>query len=65
MRETILSLGGQVLFETTFVGFDQEEGKVKAVHLLKNGKVAKMYCDALVLAIGHSSRDTYRLLYDQ
>lgn len=65
MRETILSLGGQVLFETTFVGFDQEEGKVKAVHLLKDGKVAKMYCDALVLAIGHSSRDTYRLLYDQ
>ncbi len=62
MRETIISLGGQVLFETTFVDFEEKNGKVKSITVLKDGARHQMYCDYLVLAIGHSARDTYRLL---
>ena len=63
MRQTILDLGGTVMFETTFVDFETEEDKVKKIIVEKNGQKKIMYCDALVLAIGHSARDTYRLLH--
>lgn len=65
MRETIISLGGQVLFETTFVDFEEVNGKVKSVTVLKEGQRHTLYCDHLVLALGHSARDTYHLLYDR
>lgn len=63
MRETILSLGGQVLFETTFIDFEEKNGQVKSITVLKDGQRQTLYCDHLVLALGHSARDTYRLLY--
>lgn len=65
MRETILSLGGQVLFETKFIDFQEANGKVKSITVLKDGHRHSMYCDHLILATGHSARDTYRLLYDK
>ena len=53
--DKIVSLGGKVYFNTKFEGARYENGKV--VSVIANGSEIK--CGALVLAIGHSARDTY------
>ena len=62
MREYFKSLGGQVLFETRFVDFVESNGKVEKIILENDGKVWQEKADIVVLAIGHSSRDTIRTL---
>ncbi|MBO5098676.1 MAG: FAD-dependent oxidoreductase, partial [Clostridia bacterium] len=61
IREEIISLGGTFLFETTLKDIIIKDGKVvKAV--TDKGEIE---CDRLVLATGHSSRDTYKMLYEK
>lgn len=62
MREYFKSLGGQVLFETRFVDFSEYKGKLNKIILESYGKVWEEDADIVVLAIGHSSRDTIRTL---
>lgn len=57
IREYIISNGGEYYFDTKFLEFN------------KNGNVIEVMCDkktfttdALVLAIGHSARDTFKML---
>lgn len=59
IRERIVSLGGQVRFHSVLTDFTSENGKIKSVTV--NG-CEKIPCEALVLAIGHSARDTFDLL---
>lgn len=59
IREKIKSLGGEVLFSSKLEEVKIEEGKVKSI--IVNGK--EIQCENLILAIGHSSRDTYEMLY--
>ncbi len=61
MREHIISLGGEVRFEAKATGFETKEGRVSAVII--NGQ-ERLPADHVVLAIGHSARDTFELLYD-
>jgi uncharacterized FAD-dependent dehydrogenase len=58
MREYIRSKGGQVLFNTRLEDILLQDGKVKEV--AANGK--KIPVSAVVLAIGHSARDTFEML---
>lgn len=60
MRKEILSLGGEVRFETKFVDFKEDQGHY--VCLEHDGKQSWEEVDDLVLAIGHSARDTYEML---
>ena len=69
MREYIISLGGRVLFNTKLEDVILQNGRVKEV-LLKSvnadmvpSKVEKMPVSAVILAIGHSARDTFEMLY--
>jgi uncharacterized FAD-dependent dehydrogenase len=65
MREYFISLGGNVLFEHKLTRVEEGElGKVELTIDTPNGQV-KTSCDILILAIGHSSRDTIRMLYDK
>ena len=59
MREYIKSLGGEFHFNEKIEDFIIEEGKVVGVV----GK-EKYFSDTVVLAIGHSARDTFYKLYD-
>ena len=61
IREEIKSLGGEVHFSSKVEKIEYENGKLKSI--VVNGK--EKPCEALVLAIGHSSRDTYEMLYEQ
>ncbi len=62
IRERIISLGGKVLFEHTLTDIDVKNRTVT----VKNGEktLTLPYTD-LVLAIGHSSRDTFEMLYNK
>ncbi len=65
LRKEVISLGGKIYFNT----------RLKDIHI-KNDKVCAAVCDSpegelcfecdtLIMAIGHSARDTFHLLYDK
>lgn len=68
MRQTIEQYGGTYLFHTCFMGVAQEDdtrgkGQLKGIRVTDaQGGEQVMACDACVLAIGHSARDTFERL---
>lgn len=62
MRKTITELGGEYRFESHVTDIDIKDGQVRGV-VLKSGEYIE--ADHVVLAIGHSSRDTFQMLYDK
>ena len=60
IREKIKKLGGEVHFKSKLEKINVEDGKLKSIII--NGK--EIPCECLILAIGHSSRDTYEMLYN-
>ena len=62
IRKTILSLGGEVRFETALCGIRFfSDGRVRAA-VTTNGEIET---DALFLAVGHSARDTFKALVSE
>ncbi len=61
IREEIKSLGGEVFFNSKLEKISYDDGKLKSI--IVNGQ--EILCTALVLAIGHSSRDTYEMLHNE
>ncbi len=62
MREEIIRMGGKVCFESQVTDVLVEQGQVKGVVVNNQETIA---CEQLVLAIGHSARDTFSLLYEK
>jgi hypothetical protein len=62
MRETIEELGGEIRFETRIEDIEIEDGRVRALHLAGGERLA---ADHVVLAVGHSARDTFHMLYER
>jgi uncharacterized FAD-dependent dehydrogenase len=62
MRKTILSLGGDIAFESRVEDILIEGGRVTGVAL---GNGQRIQTDHLILAVGHSARDTFEMLYDR
>lgn len=63
MRKEILALGGEVRFHSQVT--DMEEELTEAGKVIKSvtvNKTDKLYTRILVLAIGHSARDTFQML---
>jgi hypothetical protein len=63
LRQQIIDWGGQFYFESLVTDLIMEQGSVKGVVLHEGGEQLKS--DAVVLAIGHSARDTFQMLYDR
>lgn len=64
IRETILSLGGEVWFHTVMTGLKTQNGHLTGVEYRKaTGETGRIDTGALLLAIGHSARDTFSMLY--
>ncbi len=59
IRQRIISLGGEVRFNTRVTGLCTESGKLTG---LKTETGECIPCDTCVLAIGHSARDTFEML---
>ena len=60
IRKQIISYGGEVRFNSRLDSLIVKDGSLKAA--LVNGE--EIPCENLLLAIGHSSRDTYTMLRD-
>lgn len=63
-RKFIEANGGEFRFLTTFKTFKAENGKVISAIVEHNGILDEIKCDNIVLAIGHSARDTFYSLYN-
>ncbi len=59
LRKRIIDLGGEVRFRTQVTGFCTEGNQLTGV---KTADGELIPCDKAVLAIGHSARDTFRML---
>lgn len=59
IREEIIRLGGSFRFNTCLTNINIENNKVNSIEV-NNSEIIKT--DVVVLAIGHSSRDTFRML---
>lgn len=59
MREEIISLGGEVRFESRVADLLIERGRIEGVALASGETLHGRH---VVLALGHSSRDTFRML---
>lgn len=64
LRERLISLGTTVLFSTKLVGIDVKNKAVSATRVAKNGKIDVIDTENVVLATGHSARDSFHLLRD-
>ncbi|MEN3366696.1 MAG: uncharacterized protein V7606_3970 [Burkholderiales bacterium] len=62
MRATIEALGGEFRFETRVEDLDIDNGQVRGVVVAGGEHIAT---DHVVLAVGHSARDTFQMLYDR
>lgn len=65
MRNSIISLGGKFLFEHKFSDIIVEDGNIRAIEVENENKKMFMPCDVLVLATGHSARDTFKMLHNR
>ncbi|WP_313088996.1 NAD(P)/FAD-dependent oxidoreductase [Pseudomonas sp.] len=62
MREEIKALGGEVRFDSRVVDFIIEDGRIQGVRMADGAEIRSRY---VVLALGHSSRDTFRVLHER
>jgi uncharacterized FAD-dependent dehydrogenase len=62
MREEIIALGGEVRFASKVTGLVLHEGQVEGVELASGEVLPSRH---VVLALGHSARDSFRMLHRQ
>ena len=67
IRNEIIRLGGEVRFESQVTDFVIQNNEIKGVNVfdLKENKEYIIDAEVVVLAIGHSARDTFEKLYDR
>lgn len=67
IRQKIISMGGEFKFENQLIGFETENNKIVGVDVLdiQSNNEYKIETDRVVLAIGHSSRDTFEMIYNK
>ncbi|MDI1353921.1 MAG: FAD-binding protein [bacterium] len=63
IRETILSHGGEVWFNTKMIDFTIKEEKIVSLLLENESNTKEVPISNLILATGHSARDIYELLH--
>ncbi len=61
MRASIEELGGEFRFQSKVERIDIDQGKVRGIELAGGEYLATEH---VVLAVGHSARDTFQMLYD-
>ncbi|MGZ5006557.1 MAG: NAD(P)/FAD-dependent oxidoreductase [Methylobacter sp.] len=62
LRATIESLGGEIRFQSRVDDVIIDNGQIRGV-ILANGET--IHATHVLLAIGHSARDTFKMLYDR
>ncbi|MBE6927746.1 MAG: hypothetical protein E7467_04565 [Ruminococcaceae bacterium] len=63
LRERVISLGGEVRFGAKMTALETENDRICGVKYEHNGEEHRLSCKHVILAIGHSARDTFRMLH--
>ena len=63
MRGRITSLGGEYRFFTQLTDICVKDGRLSSVTVTHDGQDEVIPCGHLILATGHSARDTFEMLY--
>ncbi len=63
IREEIIRLGGEVLFETRLANLVVENGCVRGAVCERGGERLEIDTENVLLAVGHSARDTFAMLH--
>ncbi len=62
LREEVISLGGEVRFSHRLDSIKAENGILSEITVSHEGKRETLPCSCLILATGHSARDTFYML---
>ena len=65
IRREIEALGGRVLFGARMLSLHLDKGAVRGLVYQQGGQERELDCEALILAIGHSARDSLQTLHRQ
>lgn len=65
MRLETIRLGGKFMFNTRFTKCNYTNNELKSIEVETDKEIQTIPCEVLVLATGHSSRDTFKMLYDE
>ena len=63
-RREILALGGEVRFGAKLTGLCLENGALAGIEVTTRAGVETLPCRELILAVGHSARDTFEMLLE-
>ena len=61
MRNKIVSMGGEIKYNSYFNDFEINKNKLSKIRINNDW----IDCETLILAIGHSARDTFEMLYNK
>jgi len=62
MREKIISMGGEFRYNSCMTNIEIVNNEIKSICINNKETIP---CDNLILAIGHSARDTFKILYEK
>ena len=65
MRERILSWGGEIHFHSQLTDLDIHDGELKSITITSDSQDKTYPAETLILAIGHSARDTFSMLHEK
>ena len=65
LRRKIETLGGEVRFQCRLSDVEVKDGRLRGVTLTGTDGEETLACETLILAVGHSARDTLERLYDR
>lgn len=65
IAKEIVACGGKILYQTKLVDLTVKDGKASSVALQRDDGIEIVETDYIVLAIGHSARDTFKMLLDK
>jgi len=64
IRKELLALGCDIRFGHRLSGLEIKNGQLTGLHVVQKGAGYSLPCEALVLAPGHSARDTFAMLHE-
>ena len=64
IRQELLRLGSDIRFESQLWGLSTSHGRLSSISVMTETGSYELPCDTLILAPGHSARDTFQMLFD-
>ena len=64
IRKELLALGADIRFESQLWAVKEKAGRLSEVTVMTESGPYQLPCDTLVLAPGHSARDTFQMLFE-